>query len=122
VAENPSLLHRYLRAGAARPAMRWRRFTPLTVQEELPNRLTPKGTQRDLPLILAAAERRKDALSAQRNEALGEVASADRVAVEVHWTDTVAVPIGTLPVGGQLRARFAMFLEMSDGRTLRSKD
>jgi len=73
-------------------------------------------------MILAAAERGQRALSAQRYEVLNEVASPDRVAVEVQWTGTIAVPIGTLPVGGQLRARFAMFLEIREGRIARQRN
>jgi ketosteroid isomerase-like protein len=34
----------------------------------------------------------------------------------------VAVPIGTLAVGGQLRARFAMFLEIREGRIARQRN
>ncbi len=117
-ADNLALLHRYLQAveGGATGETLAAFYTTDAVQEELPNRLTPQGARRDLRAILAAAERGQRALSAQRYEILGEVASADRVAVEVKWTATVAAPIGTLPAGGELRARFAMFLEIRDGR------
>ena len=117
-ADNLSLLRRYLQAvegfaaGDALAAF----YTADAVQEELPNRLTPQGARRDLRAILAAAERGQRALSSQRFELLDAVASADRVAAEVKWTGTVAVAIGALPVGGELRARFAMFLEIRDGR------
>lgn len=123
-AENLALVRRYLRAvesgttGDALAAF----YTADAVQEELPNRLTPQGAQRDLRMILAAAERGQRAMSAQRFEVLGEVASADRVALEVQWTGTVAVPIGSLAEGGQLRARFAMFLEIRDGRIARQRN
>jgi ketosteroid isomerase-like protein len=124
VAENLALLRRYLRAvedGATGEALA-AFYTADAVQEELPNRLTPQGAQRDLRLILAAAERGQRALSAQRFEVLTEVATADRVAVEVQWTGTVAAPIGTLEVGGQLRARFAMFLDIREGRIARQRN
>jgi ketosteroid isomerase-like protein len=123
-ADNLALLHRYLRAvedGATGDALA-AFYTADAVQDELPNRLTPQGARRDLRMILAAAERGQRAMSAQRFEVLGEVVSADRIAVEVQWTGTVAVPIGTLPVGGQLRARFAMFLEIREGRIARQRN
>jgi len=123
-AENLALVRRYLRAvedGATGDALA-AFYTADAVQEELPNRLTPQGVERNLPLILGAAERGQRAMSAQRFEVLGEVASADRVALEVRWTGTVAVPLGTLPAGGQLRARFAMFLEIREGRIARQRN
>jgi hypothetical protein len=36
----------------------------------------------------------------------------------VIWTATLAVPLGTLPAGGQMRARFAVFLEFKDDKII----
>ncbi|MGH7456119.1 MAG: nuclear transport factor 2 family protein [bacterium] len=44
------------------------------------------------------------------------LASENFVALEVLWTGTLAIPFGSLPAGGQMRAHFAMFLEFRDGK------
>lgn len=91
-------------------------FTPDVVQEEFPNRLVPTGARRDLGALLDGAVRGQKVMTAQRYELLHAVASGDRVALEVQWTGTLAVPVGALPAGGEMRARFAVFLDLRDGR------
>ena len=91
-------------------------FAPDVLQEEFPNRLVPTGARRDLDGLLEAAERGKQVVSAQRFEVRNAVAAGDRVALEVRWTGTLAVAIGTLPAGGTMRAHFAVFLDFRDGK------
>jgi len=45
-----------------------------------------------------------------------EIADHERVALEVGWVGTLAVPFGSIPAGGQMKAFFAVFLEFRDGR------
>jgi ketosteroid isomerase-like protein len=92
---------------------RW--FTPDVVQEEFPNRLMPAGARRGLAELLDGAERGQKVMSAQRYEVLSATASEDRVALEVQWTGTLAIPLGSLPAGGEMRARFGVFLELRGG-------
>ncbi len=91
-------------------------FTEDVVQEEFPNRLVPAGARRDLAAILEGAVRGQTVLTGQRFDIGSETADGDRVALEVVWTGTLAIPIGTVPAGGELRARFAVFLDFRDGR------
>ena len=86
------------------------------VQEEFPNRLTPNGARRDLRAILDAADRGAQVMASQRYEIDTALASGDSVALEVRWTGALAVPVGSLPAGGEMRARFAVFLEFRDGK------
>ena len=97
-------------------------FTDDAVQEELPNRLVPAGARRDVAAILEGAERGQRVLRAQRFEILHALTSGDEVALEVRWTGTLAVPVGTLPAGGEMRARFAMFLELRGGKIARQRN
>jgi ketosteroid isomerase-like protein len=97
-------------------------FTDDVVQEEFPNRLSPDGIRRDLDAILDSAARGARILSAQRYRILGEVAADDHVALEVDWTGTLAMPLAGLPVGGMMRARFAVFLHFRDGRIARQRN
>ena len=91
-------------------------FTPDVIQEEFPNRLVPSGARRDLAALLEGAVRGRQVVSAQTFEIQRELAEADRVALEVVWTCTLAIPLGSLPAGGQMRARFAVFLDLRDGK------
>ena len=91
-------------------------FAPDVVQEEFPNRLVPTGARRDLNGLLEAAARGKQVVSAPRYEVRNAVAAGDRVALEVLWTGTPAVAVGSLPAGGTMRAHFAVFLDFRDGK------
>jgi len=116
-AENLRRAREYLaaiEAGARGDALR-AFYAPDVVQVEFPNRLTPKGATRRIEDILAAAERGREVLSTQRFEEMNAVAEGDRVALELQWTGTLAVPIGSIPVRGNMRARFALFLQYRDG-------
>jgi ketosteroid isomerase-like protein len=93
---------------------RW--FTPDVVQEEFPNRLMPAGARRGLAELLDGAVRGQNVMSAQRYEVLSAIASRGRVALEVRWTGTLAIPLGSLPAGGEMRARFGVFLDFRGGR------
>ncbi len=97
-------------------------FHPDAVHREWPNVLFPDGAVRDLPAVLAAAERGRRALDHQWFEVLTAVASGDLVALEVTWTGTLAVALGDLPAGHVLRAHIATFLEFRDGRILSQRN
>lgn len=94
-------------------------FAEDVVQVEFPNRLIPEGATRDLAALREAAQRGSKVMTAQRYEILNALASGDQVAVEVQWIGTLAVPFGSIPAGGQMRARFAIFLTFRDGKIVR---
>jgi ketosteroid isomerase-like protein len=98
--------------GDALPAF----FTKDVMQEEFPNRLVPGGARRDLRALLDGAERGRTVMRSRRSEIQREMADGDRVALEVIWTGTLAIPLGSLPAGGEMRARFGVFLDFWDGR------
>jgi ketosteroid isomerase-like protein len=89
------------------------------VQIEFPNRLVPNGATRDLAALRDAAERGRKVMTAQRFEVVNAIASGEQVAVEAMWTGTLAVPLGSIPAGGEMRARFAIFLTYRDGKIVR---
>ena len=94
-------------------------FADDVIQVEFPNRLLPNGATRDLAGLRAAAESGRKVVTSQRFEVLNAIASGDQVAVEAIWTGTLAVPLGSIPAGGQMRARFAIFLTYRDGKIVR---
>lgn len=113
-----SVIRSYLAAiesGATGDALA-RFFTPDATQVELPNLLNPRGGQSDLAAILARAEQGKKLLRSQRFDVRSEIVQGSKVAVEAVWSGTLEVPLGTLAAGETLRAHFAMFFELRDGR------
>jgi ketosteroid isomerase-like protein len=97
-------------------------FTDDVVQEEFPNRLLPGGARRDLAALLQGAESGQKVMRAQRFELLGAVECGDAVALEVQWTGTLAIPLGSLAAGGRMRARFAVFLEFRGDKIARQRN
>jgi len=115
---NLELVRDYLRAleAAATGEALARFFAADVVQIELPNRLHPSGGRSDLARLLERAERVPDLLRAQRYEVRSELASGARVVVEAVWTGVLAVPFGAVPAGTEMKAHFAMFFEIAEGR------
>lgn len=97
-------------------------FAPDVVQEEFPNRLVPAGATRDLAALRESAHKGRKVVTSQRYEIVNALVSGNQVAVETIWTGTLAIPLGTIPAGGQMRARFGMFLELRDGQIIRQRN
>jgi ketosteroid isomerase-like protein len=91
-------------------------FTEDIRQIELPNRLNPSGQQSDLAGMLQRSEQGRKVLRSQHYEILSEVVQGSRVAVEAIWKGILAVPLGTLTPGSEMKAYLAMFFEFRDGR------
>lgn len=108
----------YLRAievGATGDALA-RFYTDDAAQEEFPNRLVPNGAKRGLAAILDGAIRGQAVVAEQRFKILNSVVAAPWVALEVAWTATLRVPVGSLPAGGEMRARFGLFMKFRGDR------
>jgi ketosteroid isomerase-like protein len=60
-------------------------------------------------------------MRAQRFELRNAIVQGDQVAIEFRWTGTLAVPVGTLPAGGQMTGTFASFLELREGKIARQR-
>jgi ketosteroid isomerase-like protein len=86
------------------------------VQEELPNRLTPRGAVNDLAAMQRGAERGAQVVRSQRYDVKRAVVQGDRIALEMTWTAVLAVPVGALAAGDEMRAHLAMFVDVSDGK------
>jgi RimJ/RimL family protein N-acetyltransferase len=97
-------------------------FAEDAIQEEFPNLLNPSGARRDVDALREASERGRRAMASQRYEIDTLLTRDDTVALEVRWTGVLAIPLGTLPAGFAMRARFAVFLEYRDGRIVRQRN
>lgn len=97
-------------------------FTPDVLQEEFPNRLTPRGARRDLDEILEASVRGQQVLSAQSYRIENQVTAGSQVVLEVDWSGTLEVPVASLAPGDQMKARFCVILEFEGDRITRQRN
>ena len=121
---NEALARDYLAAlekGDAGEQLR-RFFTPDFEQVEYPNALNPRGQRSDLAHALERSEKGKHVLRGQRFQVNRVVSSGDLVALEVEWTGVLAIHIGALASGQEMRANFAVFLDFRDGRISRQRN
>jgi ketosteroid isomerase-like protein len=122
--DHAAFVRRYLGAisagatGAALAAY----YDPEAIQEEFPNRLNPTGVSRNVAAILEGAERGKKVLAGQNFDVRAIMAGGERIAVEVIWTGKLAVPVGNLRPGDEMKARFAIFIEMRNGKIFRQRN
>ena len=104
-----------LQAGEVGDSLK-RFFTEDVRQIELPNRLNPLGQESDLSSMLKRSEQGRKVLSKQCYEIVSDIALGCRAAVEARWTGVLAVPLGTLSAGSEMKAHFAMFFEFEEGK------
>ena len=119
--DNLAIARRYLEAleNGAEGGTLAEFFTSDVVQEEFPNRLSPIGQHRDLNALLASARKGKQIIRAQRYDIRNSIVDGDNVALEVHWSGLLAVPVEGLPADSELRAHVSIFLEFRDGKICR---
>ena len=94
-------------------------FCPDVEQHELPNQLLKHGATRDLAALLESGEKGKRAVVSENYEIVSAVEQGDRLALEAIWTGILAVPLGSIPAGGTMRAHLAMFFTFRDDRIAR---
>jgi ketosteroid isomerase-like protein len=90
-------------------------FHPDVEQIEYPNRLVPNGARRDLTALLDGAVKGQTILKAQRYDIVHAHSHGDVVVLEVIWIGTMAVAVGAIPAGGEMKAHFAVVIEFVDG-------
>jgi ketosteroid isomerase-like protein len=115
---NIEVVREYLKAlqdGGAGDSLR-RFFTQDVRQIEMPNQLNPRGQESDLEHILQRSLQGKQILKWQSFELVSAVADEGRVAVEACWTGVLAVTMGKLAAGTEMKASLAMFFQFRDGR------
>ena len=116
--KNIYLVRTYLNAlqsGEAGDALR-RFFTEDVQQVEMPNQLNSRGQESNLEHILQRSHQGLKILQRQQYEIVSEIAQDDRIAVEARWTGVLAIALGTLAAGTEMKASFAMFFHFRDGR------
>jgi ketosteroid isomerase-like protein len=97
-------------------------YHPDAVQYEFPNRLIPRGIQRDLAAILAGAERGSSLMERQIYDIHTVTEVGDRVILEYTWTGYPREPVGTVRAGEAMRARICQVIEYEDGLIIRQRN
>lgn len=97
-------------------------YHPQAVQVEYPNTLTKKLVERDLEKLETASDRGKQVLEQENYEVLKAYQCGNTVIVEVIWTATLKVPIGTIHAGEEMKAYFAQVFEFEGNRIIRQRN
>jgi hypothetical protein len=82
----------------------------------------PGGAVRNLDALREAASRGRAVLRSQRYEVQQAVAKGTSVALETMWAGVLAVPVGSLQPGDEMRAYFAMFLEFDGDKIIAQRN
>jgi len=91
-------------------------FDENAIQIELPNKLNPAGGKSNLETLKQRSEEGKKLLKKQTYTIKNEVVAGDNIAVEAEWTGILAVPVGGLEAGYEMKAHFAMFFTFENDR------
>lgn len=91
-------------------------FDPAIEYTEFPNKIFPKGRTAGAAEMKAASEKGKKLLSGQVYEIKNVIEHGDQVAMELHWTGTLAVQVQSLQPGDQMRDHFSVFLVFRNGK------
>lgn len=97
-------------------------YHPSIEQIEYPNTLTRNGATRNLQALHEASEKGKKVLLKQHYEVVHSYLSGNTVIIEAIWTGTLAIPLGIIPAGGEMKAYFAQFYEFEDGKIIRQRN
>src|SRR5262249_50115354 len=90
--------------------------------EQLPNRIYPQGLKASRSQMAEGFEKGRKLFSSQSYEIESVVAHEESVAAEGMWAGTLAVGVGNLAPGSQMRAHSAMFFEFDRGQIVKQRN
>lgn len=97
-------------------------YHPEIEQIEFPNTLTKNKAVRNLEDLKLASERGKKVLQKEEYEIIKSYSFDNVVIIEALWTGTLAIPLGNIPAGGQMKAYFAQFYEFKDNKIIKQRN
>lgn len=89
---------------------------------EYPNAITKNTTFRNMDALLEGAEKGSKVLVKEEYEIIKSYGFEDSVIIEAIWTGTLAIPLGKLQPGDKMKAYFAQFFEIKDGKIFRQRN
>ncbi len=97
-------------------------YHPEIEQIEYPNAVTKQTAVRSLTDLKIGSDRGRKVMLKEEYEIKNILSVGDTVILESVWKGTLAVPIGNIPVGGQMTAYFAQIFEFKDGKIYRQRN
>lgn len=91
-------------------------------QIEYPNAITKQTAVRNLNDLKEASARGQKILQKEKYDIIKSYTIGSTVIIEAIWTGTLAVPLGNIPIGGEMKAYFAQFYEFQDGKILKQRN
>lgn len=97
-------------------------YDPNATQIELPNLLKSKGDKRTISDLKRDFAKGAKILRTESYEILSAVEENDRLAVEVLWCGTLAIPVKSLREGDQMKAHSAIFFDFKNDLIIKQKN
>lgn len=91
-------------------------------QIEYPNLLTKKIVERNLDAIKDASIKGQQVILSQNYEIIKEYSCGDTVIIEAIWTGKLAISLGALKAGDEMKAYFAQFFEFKNGKIVEQRN
>ncbi|MEP7317317.1 MAG: nuclear transport factor 2 family protein [Panacibacter sp.] len=91
-------------------------------QIEYPNAITKNTAIRNPDDLKAASERGKAVMQKEVYEVIKSYTFENTVIIEALRTGILAIPIGNIPAGGEMKAYFAQVYEFKDGKIIRQRN
>jgi ketosteroid isomerase-like protein len=91
---------------------------PNIQHEEYPNLLMKNGSKRDYATMVVGPQQGRKILRDNHYEIKNAFASGDWVTLEMVWTGTLAIALGGMPEGAELKAHIATILKFQDGQII----
>jgi hypothetical protein len=89
---------------------------------EYPNAIRRNLTLSSLDDLKQASEKGRQVLRKEAYEIVKSYVFGNSVIIEAAWTGTLAIPLGTLKAGDEMKAYFAQFFEYLDGKIIRQRN
>ncbi|CAN5272004.1 hypothetical protein BH09BAC4_BH09BAC4_07410 [soil metagenome] len=97
-------------------------YHPDVEQIEFPNVLTQRKVIRNLNELRDGLDQGRQVLQKEEYQVIKLYSVENTVIMEAIWTGTLAIPIGSTPVGGQIQAYFAQFYEFKEDKIIRQRN
>lgn len=97
-------------------------YHPDAEQTEFPNAITRNVTTRNLQALQEASARGRQLLQKETYQIIKTHVAGEIVILEIVWTAVLAIAVGKLPVGGEMKAYFAQVFEFKDGKIYRQRN
>lgn len=97
-------------------------YDEAAIQIEYPNLLTKKIIERNLESIKDASIKGQQVISRQNYEIVKAYSCGDTVIIEAIWTGRLAIPLGKLKAGDEMKAYFAQIFEFRDGKIAKQRN